>query len=115
MTNRMLAGLIGVLVSLVLGGWGLELEKRALTVPCGVTYLDPFPLKEPSRFKAVNVQITDINETRKTLTVTLDKGEVDAEYNTILGEFTKQVSLPGFRPGKAPAPMIANRFGNHLN
>jgi trigger factor len=65
-------------------------------------------------FNTVNVQITDINETRKTLTVTLDKGEVDGEYNTILGEFTKQVSLPGFRPGKAPAAMVAKRFGKEL-
>jgi trigger factor len=62
----------------------------------------------------VNVQITDINETRKTLTVTLDKGEVEGEYNAILGEFTKQVSLPGFRPGKAPAAMVAKRFEKAL-
>lgn len=62
----------------------------------------------------MNVQITDINETRKTLTVTLDKGEVEGEYNAILGEFTKQVSLPGFRPGKAPAAMVAKRFGKEL-
>jgi trigger factor len=62
----------------------------------------------------VNVQITDINETRKTLTVTLDKGEVDGEYNAILGEITKEVSLPGFRPGKAPAAMVAKRYGKHL-
>jgi trigger factor len=62
----------------------------------------------------VNVQITDITETRKTLTVTLDKGEVEGEYNTILGEYTRQVSLPGFRPGKAPAAMVAKRFGKEL-
>ena len=62
----------------------------------------------------VNVQITDINETRKTLTVTLDKSEVDGEYNAILGDFTKQVSLPGFRPGKAPAAMVAKRYGKEL-
>ena len=62
----------------------------------------------------MNVQITDINETRKTLTVTLDKSEVDGEYNAILGDFTKQVSLPGFRPGKAPAAMVAKRFGKEL-
>jgi len=62
----------------------------------------------------VNVQITDINETRKTLTVTLDKGEVEAEYNTLIGEFTRQVNLPGFRPGKAPAAMVAKRFGKEL-
>ena len=62
----------------------------------------------------MNVQITDINETRKTLTVTLDKGEVDVEYNTILGEFSKQVNLPGFRPGKAPAAMVAKRYAKEL-
>lgn len=62
----------------------------------------------------MNVQITDINETRKTLTVTLDKGEVDGEYTNLLGEYTRQVSLPGFRPGKAPAAMVAKRFGKEL-
>ena len=63
----------------------------------------------------MNVQITDINETRKALTVTLDKGEVDGEYNSLLGDYTRQVSLPGFRPGKAPAAMVAKRFGKELN
>jgi len=62
----------------------------------------------------VNVQITDINETRKTLTVTLDKGEVDGVFNAVLGDITKQVSLPGFRPGKAPAAMVAKRYGKEL-
>ncbi len=62
----------------------------------------------------MNVQISDINETRKTLTVTLDKSEVDGEYNAVLGEITKQVSLPGFRPGKAPAAMVAKRFGKAI-
>ncbi len=62
----------------------------------------------------MNVQITDINETRKTLTVTLDKGEVDTEYQTVLGEIAKQASLPGFRPGKAPAAMVAKRYGKEL-
>jgi len=62
----------------------------------------------------VNVQITAINDTRKTLTVSLDKGEVDGEYNSLLGEYTRQVSLPGFRPGKAPAAMVAKRFGKEL-
>ena len=62
----------------------------------------------------MNVQITDTNETRKVLTVTLDQGEVSAEYQTLLGEFAKQVSLPGFRPGKAPAAMIEKRFAKEL-
>lgn len=62
----------------------------------------------------MNVQITDINETRKTLTVTLDQGEVDTEYQSVLGDFTRQASLPGFRPGKAPAAMVAKRYNKEL-
>ena len=62
----------------------------------------------------MNVQITDINETRKTLTVTLDKGEVEGEYQSLLGEFTRQANLPGFRPGKAPTSLVAKRFGKEL-
>ncbi len=79
-----------------------------------MTYFDRFTDSNPPNLKPVNVQITDINETRKTLTVTLDKSEVDGEYNAILVDFTKQVSLPGFRPGKAPAAMVAKRFGKEL-
>jgi trigger factor len=62
----------------------------------------------------VNVQTTDINETRKTLTVTLDKGEVDGEYKAVLGQFSQQASLPGFRPGKAPANLVERRYGKEL-
>ena len=62
----------------------------------------------------MNVQIADINETRKTLTVTLDKGEVDTAYQAILSEFSKQVSLPGFRPGKAPAQLVVKRFAKEI-
>ena len=62
----------------------------------------------------MNVQITEINDTRKTLTVTLDKSEVDGEYKTILGQFSQQVNIPGFRPGKAPANLVEKKFGKEL-
>jgi trigger factor len=85
-----------------------------LTVRRATTYLDSFPSENPSLFKAVNVQINDLNETRKLLTVTLDQSEVDAEYKTLVGEFAKQVNLPGFRPGKAPVQMVEKRFAKEL-
>jgi trigger factor len=62
----------------------------------------------------VNVQITETNETRKTLVVTLDKSEVDREYQAVVGEFTRFAQLPGFRPGKAPADLVVKRFGKEL-
>lgn len=92
-----------------MGSW-----KEALTGSSGATYLDTFPPENSSEFKAVNVQINDLNETRKVLTVTLDKGEVEAEYKKLLGEFSKQVRLDGFRPGKAPVAMVEKRFAKEL-
>lgn len=62
----------------------------------------------------MNVQVSDLNETRKLLTVTLDQAEVDLEFATLVAEFAKQASLPGFRPGKAPAAMIQKRFAKEL-
>ncbi len=62
----------------------------------------------------MNVHIADLNETRKTLTVTLDQGEVNTAYQGILGEYSKQASLPGFRPGRAPAQLVVKRFGKEI-
>ena len=89
-------------------------SKEALTGSHGNTYLGLFSPRKPFQIYTVNVQITDINETRKALTVTLDQGEVQGEYTSLIGEYTKQVSLPGFRPGKAPAAMVAARFGKEI-
>jgi trigger factor len=62
----------------------------------------------------VNVQLNNVSDTRKSLVVTLDPGEVDAEHQAVVAEFAKQVRLPGFRPGKAPAAMVAKRFGKEI-
>lgn len=85
-----------------------------MTEPTRTTYLDLFSVRNPLRISAVNVQINDLNETRKVLTVTLEQSEVNAEYQKLLGEFTQQVRLPGFRPGKAPAAMVEKRFAKDL-
>jgi trigger factor len=62
----------------------------------------------------VNVQLNSISDTRKSLVVSLDKSEVDSEHQAVVGEFAKQVRLPGFRPGKAPVAMISKRFAKEI-
>lgn len=62
----------------------------------------------------MNIQVNDLSETRKSLVVTLDKSEVDAEHRLVVGEYAKLARLPGFRPGKAPAAMVAKRFGREI-
>ena len=63
---------------------------------------------------AVNVQLNNVSATRKNLVVTLDAGEVDTEHQAVVGEIAKVARLPGFRPGKVPAHMIAKRFAKAI-
>jgi trigger factor len=62
----------------------------------------------------VNVQLNNVSATRKSLVVTLDPSEVDAEHQASVGEIAKYARIPGFRPGKAPPAMIAKRFSKEI-
>ncbi len=62
----------------------------------------------------MNIQVNDLSETRKSLVVSLDQSEVAAEHKAVVIEFTKQASLPGFRPGKIPAAMVEKRFPKEI-
>mgnify|MGYP002399584643 CR=1 FL=1 len=59
----------------------------------------------------MNIQVQDVSPTRKSLTVNFDAKEVAAEYQAVIGEVVKQVRIPGFRPGKAPANLVVKQFG----
>lgn len=63
----------------------------------------------------MNVQLNNVSATRKNLVVTLDQSEVDAEHQASVGEIAKVARIPGFRPGKAPAAMIAKRFSKEIS
>ncbi len=63
---------------------------------------------------AVNVQLNNVSATRKSLVVSLDASEVDAEHQASVGEVAKLARIPGFRPGKAPAAIVAKRFGKEI-
>ncbi len=62
----------------------------------------------------MNIELKDISETRKTLVVSLDQPEVDAEHQAAAAEIAKVARLPGFRPGRAPAELVLKRFGKDV-
>lgn len=62
----------------------------------------------------MNVQLNSVSATRKSLVVTLDPSEVDAEHAAVIGEYAKLARLPGFRPGKAPAAIVAKQFSKEI-
>ncbi len=62
----------------------------------------------------MNVQLNNVSETRKSLVVELDAGEVDTAHAEVVAEFAQQARIPGFRPGKAPAAIVAKRFAKDI-
>lgn len=62
----------------------------------------------------MNVTVTDVSELRKELTVSVSASELANEEQVILKDIQKQAKVPGFRAGKAPFPMIRQRFRKAL-
>jgi trigger factor len=58
----------------------------------------------------VNVSIENLAPCKKLVRVELDAAAVDAAFAAITKDYQKQAALPGFRPGKAPLPMVAKKY-----
>lgn len=62
----------------------------------------------------MKTEFTDVSETQKTLTIEIPSDVVDAEINRVAKGYGKQARIPGFRPGKAPATLIKQRFKDQI-
>lgn len=63
----------------------------------------------------MNVQLNNVSDTRKSLVVSLEVGEVDSVHQAVVAEFSQLARIPGFRPGKAPAAMVTKRFAKDID
>ena len=58
--------------------------------------------------------VEDINPTRKAVTVTVPAAKIAEQEAALLKEFSSQVKVPGFRPGKAPASLVKAQFAKGI-
>lgn len=58
--------------------------------------------------------VEDINTTRKAVTVTVPAATIAAQEATLVKEFSGQVKVQGFRPGKAPASLVKAQFAKGI-
>jgi len=58
----------------------------------------------------VSIQVDDISESRKKVTVVIKAEEIAIEQKKLVNQFSRQARIPGFRPGKAPAAMILQKY-----
>ena len=62
----------------------------------------------------MKTELLDVTDTRKTLAVTLEANEVEAEEKGLLDQFSKIAKIPGFRPGKAPKDIVRKKFAKEI-
>jgi trigger factor len=58
----------------------------------------------------VNVTVEELAPCKKLVRFEVDTAAVEAAFDTVTKDFQKQVSVPGFRAGKAPREMVAKRY-----
>ena len=62
----------------------------------------------------MEIQIKELGECKRELSITIDNVQVMQEYNKVLSNFKKYISLDGFRKGKAPNSIIEKKYGDAI-
>ncbi|MCL2260323.1 MAG: hypothetical protein FWC15_03100 [Fibromonadales bacterium] len=65
---------------------------------------------------AINCQtnISETDENHRSVEFTVSFSEMDKLFERSIGEFRKQVSMKGFRPGQVPKQLFVSRFGEEV-
>ena len=62
----------------------------------------------------MDVQFAPINDLNATITVTLSPEDYTPAVDGELKKVQRQVSVPGFRPGKAPMGLVKKNYGRSV-
>jgi trigger factor len=62
----------------------------------------------------MKTDLVDINETRRDLRVEIPSDVVDAYIARVAQSYSRRARIPGFRPGKAPARIVKQRFKSEI-
>src|SRR5439155_8461548 len=58
--------------------------------------------------------LVDVSDTRKNLRVEIPSEVVDAEIERVARDYSRKARISGFRPGKAPARVVKQRFKDQI-
>jgi len=63
---------------------------------------------------AINKEIKRLDKSNVSLSVTVPKEDVKAQYNDMLKEYSKTLQIPGFRKGHVPREVLERKFAEAL-
>ncbi len=58
--------------------------------------------------------VKELENSQAALTLTLDAASIEEAYGKRLQKYAKDLTIPGFRKGKAPASVIERKFGDQI-
>ncbi len=91
--------------------WGLTRGAVGFSL-CGFAGTLPGAGSIPLQF--VKVTLEEVSDTRKKAVVDVPAETIDEAEKAVLQSLAGQAKVPGFRPGKAPAHMVRQRFKKEL-
>src|SRR3954464_12432721 len=62
----------------------------------------------------MKTELLDVSETRKNVRVEIPSDIVSAEIDRVATDYSRKARVPGFRPGKAPARVIKQRYKEQI-
>ena len=62
----------------------------------------------------MKTELLDVSETRKNVRVEIPSDIVNAEIDRVATDYSRKARVPGFRPGKAPARVIKQRYKEQI-
>jgi trigger factor len=62
----------------------------------------------------MKAELTDISATRKSLEIEIPEEVVENEMTSIARNWARKARVPGFRPGKAPVPVVRTRYKDEI-
>jgi len=62
----------------------------------------------------VQVDVKAINSAKKEILLTIEAERTQNAYNKYLGKAARDISIQGFRPGKAPLAMVERAYGEKI-
>ncbi len=72
-------------------------------------------MTEEKRTEGISVEVSEGGDCRRTLAIEVEPGLFEQEKNKVLADLIKDVTIPGFRKGKAPKDVIEKRFAEEIH
>lgn len=72
------------------------------------------PETQEPQLPSNDVQVEDLGESRRKITITVPRARIDAKFNELYGELENTAVIAGFRKGHAPRRLVEKRFGRDV-